>query len=90
MRFLASLALVLNVATCVEARSQDGQGQVPQTGHMCEPWPACAITKSPLIPGAPSPGLRPQGQPSSENIFSGDALTKQRIDRGTFRLPEVK
>lgn len=89
MRLVTSIALLSWLAASDAAHSQQGQGQPPQAGHWCEPWPACAVTQSPLVPGAPSPGLRPQDQTGSENIFSGQALTNKRIDRGTLRLPEL-
>lgn len=52
-----------------------------EDAHKCEPWPACSIVTSPLIPGAPTPGLRLQDKANP------GALTGQRINRDTYRLP---
>jgi len=50
--------------------------------HICQPWPACSIVKSPLIPGASTPGLRPQ-----DRVNPG-GLKGQRINRDMYRLPQ--
>jgi hypothetical protein len=85
MRALLSWLAGALLVTCGAVRAQ-----VPQSPHRCEPWPACAIVKSPLFPGAPTPSLQSQGKANSDNIFSGDALTNERIKRDTLRLPTEK
>jgi hypothetical protein len=60
------------------------RAQDVQTPPTCKPWPACSILKSPLNPGAPTPGLRPQEKVNT------DGLTDKRIDRNMYRLPTTK
>jgi hypothetical protein len=72
----ASALAALLVMISVTARAAE-----VQTRHKCEPWPACSILTSPLIPGAPTPGLRPQDK------VNPAGLPGQRINREMYRLP---
>lgn len=65
---------------------------VAQDENTCTPQPDCRVLYSPLLPGAPTPGLENRGYtvpaPDRE-VIPNDLRNAQPLNRDTYHLPDT-
>lgn len=88
MTTMPSIRTMSSIQIVLIAISTAALAQGPVTKENCKPQPSCRLDYLDIQPGAPGPGLKPQGDVAEKPGIIVNGISKEDL-RSNYRLPEM-
>lgn len=88
MTTMPSIRTMSSIQILLVVLSTAALAQEPVTKENCTPQPSCRLDYLDIQPGAPGPGLKPQGDVAEKPGIIVNGISKGDL-RSNYRLPEM-
>ncbi|PDT64005.1 hypothetical protein CO683_40915 [Bradyrhizobium ottawaense] len=88
MMTMSSIQSMTSIQIVFAVLSTAALAQEPVTKENCKPQPSCRLDYLDIQPGAPGPGLKPQGDVAEKPGIIVNGISKGDL-RNNYRLPEM-